>query len=522
MGDANEEVELGVAGVDEDIQVLGGRVRQGMRLSLSVTWIERAWIFGLGVLIARGLTEKDYAAFGAALAFVGVLITADDLGMLAAVINHSAPVRKVAPSAVTVAVTSGAVLYAAYWFAAPAIARAFGLPAATQVFRVVGIGMLADAASIVPNAVILRELRQKRRSLVVLARLSLRTAVTVAVLLTVKGALGVAWAFALGEIAALAVAWCCSPFRPLPRFDWAIVRSLLKIGVPVSVGAVFAMATFNVDNLIVGNVLGPTELAYYLIAFNAASWLVNIVGGAVTQVGGPALAEYKRLRQPLGTLVSRSTVWLLEVALPCSALLAALADPLIRFLYGDRYAPAIDVLRIIAALGVGRLLVNLGRDGLVADGFARTYAVIQVIWASMVAVGVYVGTQVNGLSGAATAQVIVASFVAVVTYVVLDRKLGVGASFLRLVIRPVFGAVAGGAVAWLASDAMQSVGVPLLQLVVGGILGGLVCFFAGFSRERRETLLDPLRRRWVNRGSVRARRGTSHDVVDTNPAPSER
>jgi PST family polysaccharide transporter len=357
----------------------------------------------------------------------------------------------------------------------------------------------------------------------VLARLGIRTAVTVAVLLSVEGALGVAWAFAAGEIAALVVAWCVSPFRPLPRFDWTVARSLLKIGVPVSVGAVFAMATFNVDNLIVGNLLGATELAYYLIAFNAASWLVNIVGGAVTQVGGPAFAEYKRRQHALGELVSRSTVWLLEVALPCSALLAALADPLIRFLYGDRYAPAIDVLRIIAALGVGRLLVNLGRDGLVADGFARTYAYIQVVWASMVAIGVYVGTQAGGLSGAATAQVIVASVVAVLTYWTLHRKLGIGLSFLRLVIRPAVGAITGGALAWLASEALDSIGVPLLQLVVGGIVGGLVCFVVGFSRQRRQDLLEPVRRRWARRRAARHRHETSkRELTSTGPAGTGR
>ena len=223
------------------------------------------------------------------------------------------------------------------------------MPGATDVFRIVGIGVLADAASIVPNAAILRELRQGRRSMVVLARLGVRTVATVAVLLTVDGAVGVAWAFAAGELAALVLAWIVSPVRPLPHFDRTVARSLLSIGIPVSVGAVFAMGTFNIDNLIVGNVLGANELAYYLIAFNAASWLLNILGGAMAQVGGPALAEYKRRHQPLGELVSRSMVWLLEVALPCSALLAALADPVVRFLYGDRYAPAIAVLQIIAA-----------------------------------------------------------------------------------------------------------------------------------------------------------------------------
>ena len=149
------------------------------------------------------------------------------------------------------------------------------------------------------------------------SRLGVRTVATVAVLLTVDGAVGVAWAFAAGELAALVLAWIVSPVRPLPHFDRTVARSLLSIGIPVSVGAVFTMGTFNIDNLIVGNVLGANELAYYLIAFNAASWLLNILGGAMAQVGGPALAEYKRRHQPLGELVSRSMVWLLEVALPC-------------------------------------------------------------------------------------------------------------------------------------------------------------------------------------------------------------
>ncbi len=523
MADANEETELGVLGVDEDIAAFGGRVRRGMKLSLSITWVERAWIFGLGVVIARGLTEADFAAFGAALAFVGVLITADDLGMLAAVVNHRAPIRDVAPTAVTVALLSGAALFAGFWFSAPSIARAFGMPGATDVFRIVGIGVLADAASIVPNAAILRELRQGRRSMVVLARLGVRTVATVAVLLTVDGAVGVAWAFAAGELAALVLAWIVSPVRPLPRFDRTLVRSLLSIGIPVSVGAVFAMGTFNIDNLIVGNVLGANELAYYLIAFNAASWLLNILGGAMAQVGGPALAEYKRRHQPLGELVSRSMVWLLEVALPCAALLAALADPVVRFLYGDRYAPAIAVLRIIAALSVGRLVVNLGRDGLVAEGFGRTYTAIQIVWMVLVGVGVYVGASVGGLTGAALAQVVVAAIVVGVTLTVLHRKLGVHASFLRFALRPALGAVVGGAAAWLVSTGLDSLGVPFVQLAVGGTVGAILCFVVGFDRRRQRALLEPVRRRWEQRGGrTDDPDTTAREPAGTGPPAAER
>jgi membrane associated rhomboid family serine protease len=127
------------------------------------------------------------------------------------------------------------------------------------------------------------------------------------------------------------------------------------------------------------------------------------------------------------------------------------------------------------------------------------------------------------LSGAATAQVIVASVVAVLTYWTLHRKLGIGLSFLRLVIRPAVGAITGGALAWLASEALDSIGVPLLQLVVGGIVGGLVCFVVGFSRQRRQDLLEPVRRRWARRRAARHRHETSkRELTSTGPAGTGR
>ena len=129
-----------------DVSDLGRRVKRGLTMSLSISWVERLWIFLLGVAIARGLTVQDFAAFGAALAFVGVLITADDLGMLAGLVNHRRAIEPLAPTAMTLSLCSGFTLCAAYMAAAPWIADVFGVPDQTTVFRIMGLAILTDAA----------------------------------------------------------------------------------------------------------------------------------------------------------------------------------------------------------------------------------------------------------------------------------------------------------------------------------------------------------------------------------------
>ena len=245
----------------------------------------------------------------------------------------------------------------------------------------------------------------------------------------------------------------------------------------------FAVGTFTIDNLIVGHTLGATQLAYYLIAFNAASWLVTIVGGAINQVAGPAFAEYRRRESAIDRILSQAMVWVIEAGLPCSALLIALADPMVRFLYGDRYAPAIAIAQILAVLGLARLVVNLGRDALVADQRERRYATIQIIWFFLVAVLVAAGAARWGLAGAAWGHVSAAVLIVVILFTVLHREMGVHATFLRGAARPLVGSgCAAPRPGASRPDSMPSACLNVGQLVVGGVVGVARLSDAGFDR----------------------------------------
>ena len=116
-----------------------------------------------------------------------------------------------------------------------------------------------------------------------------------------------------------------------------------------------------------------------------------------------------------------------------------------------------------------------------------------------------------------------AAIVVAVTLTVLHRKLGVHVSFLRFVVRPALGAVVGGAAAWLVSAGLDPLGVPFVQLAVGGTVGAILCFVVGFDRRRQRALLEPVRRRWEQRrGGTDEPDTTAREPAGTGPPAAER
>jgi PST family polysaccharide transporter len=81
---------------------------------------------------------------------------------------------------------------------------------------------------------------------------------------------------AVGRITgAVAAAVLYIIFSPEPLrfgFDRARARALLRYGTPLAGSTVVVFAVTNVDQLVVGRVLGATALGFYALALNLATW----------------------------------------------------------------------------------------------------------------------------------------------------------------------------------------------------------------------------------------------------------
>ena len=481
------------AAVTESIERQAGR---GLRWSLAGTMLTKAGSFVMGLVLARLLAPADFGVYAIAMAATAVLMHINDVGLIAATVQWRGRLDEMAPTAATLAVLCGTTIYGIFFVAAPFFAGAAGNATATPVVRLLALVIVIDGVTAVRSGALMRNFQQSR--LIVANSAGLVANAAVAISLAVGGA--GAFSFAWGQVGgAFVTGILVFVFGRVPvryGFDRAIARRLMMFGVPLAASLGVEAVVTNVQFAIVGRLTGATEVGYYLLAFNIASWAQNILGQAIRYV---SVAGFSRLsehdEEALSDGVQRSMPLMVMVVAPIVALTSVLAAPMIALLYGGRWAPAAPVLHILVGLTLVRMVTGLSMDALMGAGATRATLWLNLGWAAVLIPALWWATQLGGIRGAAVAQTGVGVLVAIPLAVAALRHAKVAlAPLAAALIRPLLAAVLAAAVALLAMRIVDP--YPLVQLAVAGTAGLLAYLPAAVPQHQlRRMLLAILPRR---------------------------
>lgn len=431
----------------------------------------RAGSFAVGIVLARLLTPEDFGLYAVALVAINLLIVANDLGVIAAVIRWQGDVREAAGTAATLSLLFSAALFAAVFAVAPVFARAMGSPSAANLVRVIAIALLIDGASAVPQAILVREFRNDRLALAELGGFLTGTPVTIAMAVLGAGPWSIVAGRVLGASAVAVIVVVSAPIRMWPSFDRDVSRQLIRFGAPLALSAVVAQAVLNVDYIVVGRALGPVDLGIYLLAFNLSSWPASLVSTAVARV---AFAGFSRLVEDhsrLAMAFPRSIGVALSILAPMVVVLAVLAPEVIEFLYGSKWLPAATPLRFLVLLGGMRIVIDLLMDLTIADGRPGVALVVRALWLVAVVPSLAVGASAAGLAGVGAAHVAVAALVVLPLLLIDAGRSGIRTRRLaEQAVRPLL-STAAAAIVMLT--VLTTVSTPFARLAVGGSCGAL-------------------------------------------------
>ena len=451
---------------------LVGRVVTALRWSFIATVVVRLSSLGVSVALARLLGTEEFGVYAVALVALTAVLSLNELGVSVALVRYEGDERAVAPTVATLSIIGSLVCYAVIWFSAPALASAFGAPAATTPVRVMGLGVLVDGLVAVPAALLQRHFMQGKRAIADITNFGAGSVLSVVLAVGGMGAMSLAWGRVFGSVAS---ALLLLAFSPLPlRFGWARqhVRHLLAVGVPLSGASLLVFAILNLDNYVVGHAAGAVALGTYVLAFNLSSWPVTVLSQPVRKVTVPAFAHLLGDPARLSRAVVESFGGLLAVTLPVAATLGASAFPLVRIVYGSEWLGSAPVLVWLAALGAARVVLELLYDLLVALGDTRRLFVLQIAWLGALAVALPLGELGGGIVGVAVAHCAISVLLVIPLHAwLVGRKLTLSpAALLRVVPLPLLTAALVVAVA----VGTQAVLPDLAALAVTGAVGGLL------------------------------------------------
>jgi PST family polysaccharide transporter len=398
------------------------------------------------VVLARLLTPDDFGLVGLALVFIVFVEGVTDLGAAEALVFLPSD-RGSNDAAVTLSVVWSGLLTVSAFLAASLVAGLFHRPEVTPMLRVLSIALLLRGAAEVPDALLRKALRFRRRLGVDLARVAAQGVISICLAVAGAGP----WAIVGGYLGANAMwalaAWSMVDYRPgrsAWRLRWDAARPLLAYGVPAAANVVVLSLVFGADYLIVGRVLGTRDLGLYTLAFRVPELLVINVFVALSTVVFPVFSRLRRdpdrLRRGYLTAVRLQSAY----GVMAGVGLAAIAPMAVPVAFGAGWTGAIAPLQALALYAAFRS-VGIGSVDLYKGmGRPRLALGLSLVRLAAVVPALLVATRF-GVAGVAWAQAIVALALAVLMQGVACRVLGIRPRAMGSALLP--GLVAGLAVA---------------------------------------------------------------------------
>lgn len=446
----------------------GGAAWQGMSYLLG-----RALVFAATVLLARLLAPEQFGLVGLALVFIGYAEAVASLGVAQAIVYLPAG-RRTNDAAVAFSVASSLLLAAVAVLSAPAVASFFGDPEVAPLFRLLALTLVLGAAAQVPDALLQRDLRFRRRVGAQLTRSFGRGVASVAFALAGLGPYAIAWGYIVGDLLYVVVAWRLVDYRPsrsIFGLRWQEAKPLVSYGAPAAASVLLSNLIFDIDYLVVGQRLGAEALGLYTLAFRVPYMAIISVFFVFSAVAFPVFSkvndDVERLRRGYLTGLSIQATYGFAAGLG----LAVMAPELVEVVLGPEWRESIVPLQALSIYAALRSLAVGANDIYKAMGRPALALWLSFLRLALVVPVLLVATR-WGIEGVAWAQVVLALvFVGLMQGLAL-RILGLPVRRLARALQPAL--VVGASVALAAGTAsLWSPGSPSVRLAVQAAAGGL-------------------------------------------------
>lgn len=354
-------------------------VRRATRWGGLEIGIRYTFQFGVMIVLARLV---DPAAFGvAAMVMVftalGTVFVDSGTGMALIQRQHTTADEETSTFAINLAISFVACA-ALIAFAKP-IASFYGRPELVNLCFAMSLVFPLNGLAVVPDALLTQRLRFELRT-----RVELGSSVLAGLIAVGAASIGWGvWALALQAIASIAsrmvLLYLVSGWLPRGRFRSADARSVTSFGGYMLAAGLIDTAYTRLQSVLIGRLFSAGDLGHYTLAQNTQQAPASFASAILNRLGLPLLSAVKadlvEARRTLRTALRLS----LFAFVPAMSVIAVLAVPIVRVVYGVRWTPAGELLAILALGAIPWPAHVLNLVGMNSQGHPRLVFRVEVI-----------------------------------------------------------------------------------------------------------------------------------------------
>ena len=299
-------------------------------------------------ILARLLTPTQYGTVAIVTVFTSFFSILADSGIAPAIIQFKDLSEDDLSGLFVFSVLFGCVLLLVFYFASYPIATVYGDPELVGLCHLASISILANAANMVPNGILLRDKR------------FLSTGIRLLVVTTISGLVAVFLAFRGFGAYSLVIQ---SVVLSVGVFVWSLLSSHLVVRnvrfmAPLKrilsyslFQAGFTIVNYfsrNLDNMLIGAQLGTEALGYYDKAYKLTTYPISFLASIVGSVLQPYLSEYQDNKQVLCEKWLSIAKALSVIAAPIATIMVCAAGELVIIVFGDQWMQSVPLFQALA------------------------------------------------------------------------------------------------------------------------------------------------------------------------------
>jgi len=437
--------------------------------------------FIISVILARILAPQEFGLIAMIAVFIAIGNTLLNAGLGSSLIRSKDVDEKDYSTVFYFNLIASILIYILIYFLAPYIAKFYRQDILTSLIRWYSLIFIINAFSMIQLTRLTKLMNFKTQTLVSIPSLLIGGFVGVYMAYKGYGVWSLIGYYLTQALANGIMLWIYSQWKPLWVFDKEKFKKHFHFGYKLTISGLLDTVFNNIYNIVIGKFFPLAQVGYYQRAQSLQMYPVGIIGSIMGKVTYPLFAQIQDDNKRLKGIYKKILQLNIFILAPTLIIAGVLAVPLFRFLFTEKWLPAVPYFQILLITGILYPIHSFNLNILNVKGrsdlFLRLEIVKKVLIALVIAFTLHYG--IYGLLWGSVFTSIAAFFINThysgkfIQYTALEQVKDI-LPILSIAV------VSALPVYFMQQYVQNYISSDFLILVIGGLTGGLIFVFLSY------------------------------------------
>lgn len=331
---------------------LKARAKKGFVWTFAQQFGNQAIGFTISLILARILLPAEFGLIGMIAIFVAVGNTLLNAGLTQSLIRTEKPDEEDYSTVFYFNLVASIVVYVLIFSLAPYIARFYEQPILTNIVRLYCISFIFSAFAAVQLTRLTKEMDFKTQTLVSLPATLVGGATGIYMAYSGFGVWSLVWSSLITSFLNSVQLWFYSNWRPRLIFSKEKFKVHFNFGYKLTLSGLLNRIFDNIYLLIIGKYFSAAQVGFYTRAETTKQLPLSNIFNSLDRITYPMFSEIQNDNVRLKRVYKQLLQMVLFVVAPLLVFLAILAEPTFRFLFTEKWLPAVPYFQILCVTGI--------------------------------------------------------------------------------------------------------------------------------------------------------------------------